>query len=80
MRSRLQPMKADMTAFSQHDIDMIRAALDLVERHLEKQGHINYSQEIIAARVVACATAGERDPARLALAVLLGDQPPAMTH
>jgi hypothetical protein len=67
--------------FSQSDIDIMCKAIDIADGHLAKRGYCNCSREVIASRIVACAAAGERDPARLAQAALTEPiEPEATAH
>jgi hypothetical protein len=54
------------SAFGQPEIDIMCRALDIIFGELAEHGYSNFSRDIIAARVIACARAGERDPGRMA--------------
>jgi hypothetical protein len=59
--------------YSQADIDLMCAALDLVYGQLAQRGYSNFSRECIAQRILKCVAEGERDLERLALCAM--DEP-----
>jgi hypothetical protein len=56
--------------YSQSDIDTMCSALDIVLGRLAERGFRNFSREHFARLVIECASPGDRDPVRLADAVL----------
>jgi hypothetical protein len=65
--------------YSQSDINLMCAAMDVVYGHLAQRGYSNFSPECIAKRILKCVADGERDLLRLALCATDGPIEPAAT-
>jgi hypothetical protein len=65
--------------YSQSEIDLMCAAMDIVYGHLAQSGYSHFSRECLAKRILECAADGERDLLRLALCAMDGPIEPAAT-
>lgn len=65
--------------YSQSEIDLMCAALDVVYGHLAQRGYSNFSRECIAKLILKCVADGERDLERLALCAMEGPIEPHST-
>ncbi len=69
------PVRSSLNAgvfFEPEEIAVISRAFEAVCETLQNAGEPNVGREAIAGRIIAAASAGERDPARLQAAALAG--------